>query len=1050
MRLSLALALILVCALEHRGRAQAVPGDVDAEWTAFRAQWDGRPVTDARVAGAVGDGKVATDCSIAAGSSTLTCRSSQFTPADAGKVIAVYEAGRAFFPNTPRAMVQPLSTTIATVVSPTAVTLAAAATTAVTNSPRVVWGTDDTQALQLAVHRLATPGGTGGALTIPAGRYMVRGLSLPCSIPGTFFGETCPASYNRIWIRGAGRDLTALENWDVATRVEGILVLGRLTDTPFHSRALGDPRSNDRLSRIAISDLELRQVTRPNISAKTIASFASEDVWIVNTRGTGWSYECYVMAGGEAGRRWHVHDNVLEGCGHGGPAYPDGASALNLNGMDWVASRNRVVNSGQGVEMGSRRGLLTDNEIVVSAGSLAVNVGSTGSGVWSNIIARNRITGSISVSNSIGTINRTTIVDNTIVDGTVSIWSGAHSNTVGEEQQDTVVHGESVIRGNVLRYTAGAVSTGIGIGFDPPQGLESVLLEDNTFVCQCKAPPVLLSLSEYGAKAWRPRTVYAAGARADAVAPAVDNGFFYIAVGAGASGGIEPEFPLRVGALVTDGTVVWRNAGPRPRVTVKGLRVQGASPQNPLPKVRVQQTDRSRLQVEAPGIVSEFAWTLEHTIGLSEVVPAGVVYTDQHRFVAERPISGEYAAGTRLRRAASEGEGWVAIRAGRAAQVFTAGRRYGHGEFAVPPVDNGRVYVQMAAGGCAAEPVPTWPASARQIVRAGDCLWREAGPAVEFREANAIALDADAPLDLASPLAVVRTDPPRNAAGVRVVGPIAAVLASDVAVDAITTATFRLEACRTRECPAATPVAAKVAYAPAMRTATLAPNAALTPLGWYRARLGETSWTFRTAGPIARPRAAYSFSEGKGVAAADRSGNGHTAVRAGATWTPTGRFGGGVLLAGAGSMLTVAHTPALDLTTGVTIEAWVYPTAGPGNAVVVSKGSLRFGFVDGSLVLQATTNRGNVFVQSGPVVPANQWTHIAATYDGTTVALYLNGAPVPSGGPVAGGAIVPSTAPLSLGGAPGVPFVGRLDEVRIYVRPLSAVEIAADAAAPIG
>lgn len=1050
MRVLLALTLILVCGLEHRGRAQSAPGDVDAEWAVFRAQWDGRPVTDARVAGAVGDGKVATDCSIAAGSSTLTCRSNQFTPADAGKVIAVYEAGRVFFPNTPRAMVQPLSTTIASVVSPTEVTLAAPATTSVMASQRVVWGTDDTQALQLAVHRLATPGGTGGVLMIPAGRYLVRGLSLPCSVPGKFFGETCPASYNRIWIRGAGRDLTALENWDVATRVDGILVLGRLTDTPFHSRALGDPRSNDRLSRMAISDLELRQVKHPTASAKTIASFASEDVWIVNTRGTGWSYECYVMAGGEAGRRWRVLDNVLDGCGRGGPAYPDGTSALNLNGTDWLASRNRVVNSGQGVEMGSRRGLLTDNELVVAPGALAVNVGSTGSGIWSNTIARNRITGSISVSNSIGTINRTTIVDNTIVDGTISIWSGAHVNTVVEEEPDTVVHGESVVRGNVLRYTAGAVSTGIGIGFDPQQGLETVLLEDNTLVCQCKAPPVLLSLSEYGAKAWRPRAQYTAGAQADAVAPAVDNGFFYIAATAGVSGGIEPEFPRRVGALVTDGTVIWRNAGPRPRVTVKGLRVQGASPGNPLPKVRVQQTDRSRLRVEPPGIVSEFAWTLEHTIGVSEIVPAGAAYTDQLRFVAERPTSGEYAMGTRLRRPSSPAEGWVAVRGGRAAAPFVAGRRYGHGEFAVPPVDSGRVYVQMAAGGCAAESVPAWPAAERQMVRAGDCLWREAGPAVDFREANAVALDADAPLNLASPLAVVRTEPSRNAVGVLGAGPITAVLAADVPLDAITPTTFRLEACRTRECPSATPVTAKVSYAPATRTATLAPNAALTPLGWYRARLGEATWMFRTAGPIARPRAAYSFSEGQGPTAADRSGNGHTAVRAGATWTRNGRFGGGVALAGAGSMLTVADGPALDFTTGVTVEAWVYPTAVPGNAVVVAKGSLRVGFIDGNLLLQTTTNRGNVFVQSGPVVPANQWTHVAATYDGTTVALYLNGVPVPTGGPIAGGGILRSAEPLSLGGALGVPFVGRLDEVRIYARPLSEVEIAADVATPIG
>jgi hypothetical protein len=185
--------------------------------------------------------------------------------------------------------------------------------------------------------------------------------------------------------------------------------------------------------------------------------------------------------------RWRVHYNVVGACGHGGPDYPGSTSALNMNGADWTASHNTVTDSLQAVEMGSRRGMLTDNVFVAPGrDAIGVNVGSTGSGIWENTIARNRILGFISaieVSNSIGTVNRTTIVDNTIVNGVISVNSGQEKNSVLEGDLDEVVHGTSIVRGNTLRYDIYLGNQPIKVGtgaYGPQAGLETVHVIGNT------------------------------------------------------------------------------------------------------------------------------------------------------------------------------------------------------------------------------------------------------------------------------------------------------------------------------------------------------------------------------------------------------------------------------------------------------------------------------------------------------------------------------------------------------------------------------------------
>ena len=86
----------------------------------------------------------------------------------------------------------------------------------------------------------------------------------------------------------------------------------------------------------------------------------------------------------------------------------------------------------------------------------------------------------------------------------------------------------------------------------------------------------------------------------------------------------------------------------------------------------------------------------------------------------------------------------------------------------------------------------------------------------------------------------------------------------------------------------------------------------------------------------------------------------------------------------------------------------------------------------------------------GSTAPIGQWIHVAGVYDGSTTRLYVNGAQTASSALT--GAIRRDTArPVYIGGnqnttstgAPQQFFRGRIDDLRIYGRALSAAEIQA-------
>ena len=201
--------------------------------------------------------------------------------------------------------------------------------------------------------------------------------------------------------------------------------------------------------------------------------------------------------------------------------------------------------------------------------------------------------------------------------------------------------------------------------------------------------------------------------------------------------------------------------------------------------------------------------------------------------------------------------------------------------------------------------------------------------------------------------------------------------------------------------------------------------------------------------------AAYSFDEGSGTTVTDLSGNGNTGTLKNTAWTNNAKFGNALVFDGSSSWITIPDSPSLHLTTGMTLEAWVNPSTITNNwRDVIYK------FND-AYYLEATSDRGGVpagggtfatagLVLGGAPLVANTWSHLAVTYDGATLILYVNGVQVASLSQ--SGNIGASTSPLQIGGDTVYSqfFAGTIDEVRVYNQALSQLQIQADMGTPVG
>lgn len=214
---------------------------------------------------------------------------------------------------------------------------------------------------------------------------------------------------------------------------------------------------------------------------------------------------------------------------------------------------------------------------------------------------------------------------------------------------------------------------------------------------------------------------------------------------------------------------------------------------------------------------------------------------------------------------------------------------------------------------------------------------------------------------------------------------------------------------------------------------------------------GQESVAAVTDGLVAH----WPLDEATGTTTYDSVANLAARLEGRATWT-TGRFKGAVQLDGSTGYLA---PPALDVMgTGLTLAAWVNVTNYPGSTEqrIISKAtgtdeatqywSLSQVKQSGRNLLRFRLRTGSTtttLIASTGELPTRKWFHAVATYDGSTMRLYLDGQEV---GRLAKTGTVASNAsvPLNIGRNPsGSHYLrGALDDVRIYNRGLSAAEVA--------
>jgi hypothetical protein len=164
-----------------------------------------------------------------------------------------------------------------------------------------------------------------------------------------------------------------------------------------------------------------------------------------------------------------------------------------------------------------------------------------------------------------------------------------------------------------------------------------------------------------------------------------------------------------------------------------------------------------------------------------------------------------------------------------------------------------------------------------------------------------------------------------------------------------------------------------------------------------------------------------------------------------------GRHGTGVIFGGRRSRVVVADDDRLDVAGAMTVEAWVRPRARAGTRTVVAK----VGEDSAAYAIHGATEAGGALgeariggvsrrVRVAGDLRLGKWTHMALTYDGARLRLYLNGRR--AGSVQARGSVTPTGGPLQLGAGPRGQgrFRGVIDEVRVYDRALPQREILAD------
>ncbi len=203
-----------------------------------------------------------------------------------------------------------------------------------------------------------------------------------------------------------------------------------------------------------------------------------------------------------------------------------------------------------------------------------------------------------------------------------------------------------------------------------------------------------------------------------------------------------------------------------------------------------------------------------------------------------------------------------------------------------------------------------------------------------------------------------------------------------------------------------------------------------------------------TAGLILR----YSFDEGSGTVARDTSGSGNNGTLNGSPLWVAGAVGSGALEFDGVSDYVSTATSLLNDAEAFTIAYWLnadLSVAADRSGLVGQNDCIEHGVPSANTIQIWTPNGGSIDFD-WPYGEQTEWHHIAMTGDGTSLAMYLDGKLVATGGSPLDeedAGYGTSTSPVRIAGggvmdATGNWLAGQFDEVHIYRRALSAAEVA--------
>jgi hypothetical protein len=216
---------------------------------------------------------------------------------------------------------------------------------------------------------------------------------------------------------------------------------------------------------------------------------------------------------------------------------------------------------------------------------------------------------------------------------------------------------------------------------------------------------------------------------------------------------------------------------------------------------------------------------------------------------------------------------------------------------------------------------------------------------------------------------------------------------------------------------------------------------------------GDITVRARFASPVPLAQGMVAFWRGETDATDLISGYSGAFYTGTTTTTPSvtawGKVGGAFSFDGT-TYVQVPAAPAL-LPPQITLEAWVYPTTvstvyqtviGCGSPASANQ-TWWLGILNG---IPEFISHGSAILAGPAAVPLNTWTHLAATFDGATKVLYVNGTQVASQGRLGALTSDPAPVPVTIGAAwqasaPADLFTGLIDEISLYDRALTCDEI---------